>query len=174
MLCRSGISTGTLDQTLRRELHEISPNIPIQFSTMESQLSESVASPRFRALLVGTFAGLALALAMAAIYGVMAYSVAQRTREIGIRMALGAQSTSVLRLVLGQGMRLVIVGLALGLAGAFAATRILTSFLFEVKSADPATFITTLVVLFCAALVANYLPARRATRVDPMVALHHE
>jgi putative ABC transport system permease protein len=168
------LESGSLEETLRHTLRDISPEVPSRFSTMQAELSESVAAPRFRAVLIGVFALLALALAMAGIYGVMAYSVAERTREIGIRMALGAQPGGVLHLVLGQGMRLVATGLVVGLGAAFVATRLLTSMLFEVKPFDPATFAGACGALFAVALVANYVPARRATQVDPMVALRHE
>ncbi len=174
LVARTPLEPGSLEETLRRTLRDISPEAPSRFSTMQAELSESVAAPRFRALLIGVFALLALALAMAGIYGVMAYSVAERTREIGIRLALGAQPGGVLHLVLGQGMRLVAAGLVVGLGAAFVATRLLTSMLFEVKPFDPATFAGACGALFAVALVANYVPARRATHVDPMVALRHE
>jgi predicted permease len=174
VVARTPLEPGSLEETLRRTLRDISPEVPSRFSTMQAELSDSVAAPRFRALLIGVFALLALALAMAGIYGVMAYSVEERTREIGIRMALGAQPGGVLHLVLGQGMRLVAVGLVVGLGAAFVVTRLLTSILFEVKPFDPATFAGACGALFAVALVANYVPARRATHVDPMVALRHE
>jgi ABC-type antimicrobial peptide transport system permease subunit len=174
VVARTPLEPGSLEETLRRTLRDISPEVPSRFSTMQAELSESVAAPRFRALLIGVFALLALALAMAGIYGVMAYSVAERTREIGIRIALGAQPGGVLHLVLGQGMRLVAAGLVVGLGGAFVTTRLLTSMLFEVKPFDPVTFAGACGALFAVALVANYIPARRATHVDPMVALRHE
>lgn len=174
LLVRTAVEPGAVGETLRRKLHDISPDVPSKFTTMQAELSESVAAPRFRALLVAAFAALALVLAMAGIYGVMAYSVAERTREIGIRMALGAQTSGVVRLVLGQGMKLVGAGLALGIAGALAATRVLASLLFEVKASDPVAFIGAIAALLCVALVANYIPAQRATKVDPMVALRHE
>jgi predicted permease len=174
VVARTPLESGSLEETLRRTLRDISPEVPSRFSTMQAELSESVAAPRFRALLIGVFALLALALSMAGIYGVMAYSVAERTREIGIRMALGAQLFGVLRLVLAQGMRLVAAGLVVGLGAAFVATRLLTSMLFEVKPFDPATFAVACGALFAVALVANYVPARRAMRVDPMVALRYE
>ena len=174
LVARTPLEPGSLEETLRRTLRDISPEAPSRFSTMQAELSESVAAPRFRALVIGVFALLALALSMAGIYGVMAYSVAERTREIGIRLALGAQPGGVLHLVLGQGMRLVAAGLVVGLGAAFVATRLLTSVLFEVKPLDPAIFAEACGVLFAVALVANYVPARRATHVDPMVALRHE
>jgi predicted permease len=174
VVARTPLKPGALEETLRRTLRDISPEVPSRFSTMQAVLSESVAAPRFRALLIGVFALLALVLAMAGIYGVMAYSVAERTREIGIRMALGAQPSGVLQLVLRQGMRLVTAGLVVGVGAAFLATRLLTSLLFEVKPFDPTTFAGACAALFAVALLANYVPARRATHVDPMVALRQE
>jgi putative ABC transport system permease protein len=174
LVVRTPLAPGAVEESLKRTLGALSPDVPTRFSTMEAKLSESVAAPRFRALLVAAFATLALVLAMAGIYGVMAYSVAQRTREIGIRMALGAQRGGVLQLVLGQGFRMVVLGLALGLAGAFAATRVLASLLFEVQPRDPVVFSGAIVLMFCVAFIANYIPARRATQVDPMIALRYE
>ena len=174
LMVRTSAAPGAIEEMLRNKLANISPDVPSRFTTMDAQLSESVSAPRFRALLVAAFAALALILAMAGIYGVMAYSVAERTREIGIRMALGAQTGGVMRLVLGQGMKLVGLGVALGIAGALAASRLLASLLFEVKPADPVAFAAAILALLCVALIANYVPARRATRVDPMIALRYE
>jgi putative ABC transport system permease protein len=133
-----------------------------------------VAAPRFNTILLSAFAGLALLLAAVGIFGVISYSVAQRTQELGIRRALGADSWSVMRLVLTQGLGLAGIGLAIGLAGAFAVTRLLESLLFGVTATDPMTFGVVVVVLALVAGLASYLPARRATRVDPMVALRYE
>ena len=124
--------------------------------------------------LLGTFAALAFVLAAVGIYGIVSYSVAQRTREIGIRMALGAKQSDVLRLVLVEGLRLTMLGVVLGIAGALASTRVLTNLLFEVKPTDPMTFIGLSFLVAVVALLASYIPARRATKVDPLVALRYE
>jgi putative ABC transport system permease protein len=174
VVARTPLETGAVQESLRSTMRAISPDVPSKFSTMQAELSESVAAPRFRALLIGIFALLAMALSMAGIYGVMAYSVAERTREIGIRMALGAKPGEVLQMVLGRGMRLVGVGLGLGLGAALVVTRLLTRMLFEVKPFDPATLAAACAALFAVALVANYVPERRATRVDPLVSLRYE
>jgi putative ABC transport system permease protein len=141
---------------------------------MDEYVSSSVAAPRFNTILLGCFAGLALVLAAVGIFGVISYSVAQRTQELGIRRALGADSWSVMRLVLVQGLGLAGIGLALGFAGAFAVTRLLESLLFGVTATDPETFCVVAAILVGVVLVASYLPARRAGNVDPMVALRYE
>jgi putative ABC transport system permease protein len=143
-------------------------------STLENLLSETVAQPRFNTVLLALFAVLALLLAAVGIYGVMAYSVAQRTREIGLRMALGAQPRDVMKLVVGQGMKLVAVGLALGVLAALGLTRWLMTLLFDVEATDPLTYVAIAVLLGVIALVACCLPALRATKVDPIVALRHD
>ncbi len=142
--------------------------------TMKQIVSQSVAARRFSMLLLAVFAGLALALAAVGIYGVISYSVAQRTHEIGIRLALGAQKSDVLKLVLGQGMILAAIGVAIGLIGAFVVTRVMATLLYGVSATDSVTFISTSLLLVGMALLACYVPARRASRVDPMVALRYE
>ena len=143
---------------------------------MEQLISNSPSTflRRYPAFLIGAFAIAALCLAMLGIYGVISYSVTERTHEIGIRMALGAGRTDVLRLVVGQSMLLAFAGIALGIVGALAVTRIMTSLLFGVSATDPQTFIITSLVLTGVALGACFVPARRATKVDPMVALRYE
>ena len=160
---------------IRGALQRIDKEQPLsKISTMDQLVANSVAPSRFTMLLVSSFAGLALVLACIGIYGVMSYSVAQRTHEIGIRVALGAQRSDVLRLVVGQGMRSTLIGIAVGLVAALAFSRVLVSFLYGISDKDPLTFIGVSVLLVLVALLACYIPARRATRVDPMVALRHE
>jgi len=142
--------------------------------TMDQLLSEMMAQRRFNMLLLAIFAGAALVLAAVGIYGVMSYSVAQRTHEIGVRIALGAGSARVLRLVAGQGMMLAAAGIALGLAGSLALTRLMAGLLFEVRATDPVTFVLIPLLLGGVALVASVVPALRAMKVDPILALRYE
>jgi putative ABC transport system permease protein len=154
--------------TVRRVAAEVSPDVPVSFTTMEETVAGWVEAPTFRTLLFGLLAGLAVCLAMAGVYGVMTYSVEQRSNEIGLRMALGASKGSVLRLVLRQGLVLTAVGLMLGLAGAAAATQLMTSVLFEVQPLDVQVFLGVGLLLLAVALLAGYLPARRAAVVNPV------
>lgn len=133
-----------------------------------------LADRRFLLLLVGVFAAAALILAVVGIYGVVAFSVTRRTKEIGIRMALGAQRGNIMRLVLGEGGRMAAFGVAIGIAASFAITRLISSLLFGIRATDPLTFVALAALLSLAALLASYIPARRAMRVDPMVALRYE
>ena len=142
--------------------------------TMDEYISATVAAPRFNTTLLGIFAAVALILTIVGLYGVMSYSVAARTNEIGIRMALGARVTDVLTLIFKQGMTLVLIGEAVGLAGAFALTRLIRGLLFGVTATDYRTFIAVAVILAVVALLATLIPARRAARVDPLVALRYE
>ena len=142
--------------------------------TMEQLLADSYAPRRFQTWLFGLFAALALVIATVGIYGVISYAVSQRTHEIGIRMALGAQVGDVLRMVASQGMRLALIGVALGLAAALALTRIMKNLLFNVSATDPATFAVIALLMMAVALIASYVPARKATKGDPLVALRHE
>jgi len=156
-------------------IHKTDPNLPVtHVMTMDGLLTDSISPRRFSAMLVGVFAVLAVALAAVGIYGVMSYTVSRRTQEIGVRMALGAQLASVRRMILGQTLKLTLIGVALGLAGAFAVARFLTSLLFGVGTYDPVTFVGVAALLIAVALAASYIPARRAMRVDPMVALRYE
>ena len=141
---------------------------------MDQVISRSTASRRFSLFLLTLFAALALLLAAIGIYAVLAYSVARRTHEIGVRMAMGARRDDVLRLVLGQGLRVTAVGMVFGVLGALGLTRFLRSLLYEVQPSDPSTFAVVVLLLVSASVAASYLPVRRAMRVDPMVALRYE
>jgi putative ABC transport system permease protein len=158
----------------REILHELNPEMPAQFRTFPQIYSASLGSRRFNLVIIGFFAMVALALAMAGIFGVMAYSVGRRTREIGVRVALGARSRDVLTMILRQGLGTVLIGIAIGLAGSLALTRTMESLLFGVTATDPLTFAAVVLLLTAAALLACYIPARRATDVDPMIALRCE
>ena len=161
--------------SVRAIVHAVDRDLPVYaLDSMENLLASSVAQRRFSMILLGVFSGLALLLASIGIYGVMSYSVAQRGHELGVRMALGAAKPAVVGLVLRQGMTLALCGLAIGLAGAFALTRLLASQLFSVRATDPPTFVLVTALLAVVALLANLLPALRATRVDPVVALREE
>lgn len=163
-----------LSETVRRVAYERSPDVPLKFTTMEALISENVAAPRFRSLLFGLFAGIAVCLAMAGVYGVMAYAVARRSSEIGLRIALGASTGSLLRLILGQGLVLAVAGLGLGLAAAVAGARLLTSMLFQVQPNDPLVYLAVTILLGIVTIVASYIPARRASRIDPLTAIRQE
>jgi putative ABC transport system permease protein len=165
----------TLAAAVKREVQAIDPDQPVAgISTMEKNIGASLAARRLTMSLLGAFAGLALVLASVGIYGVMALSTTQRTRELGIRLALGASRGDVLRLILGQGIALIAIGLAAGLLGAFAASRAVSSLLYGVGALDAAALVSALVMLGAVAFVACYLPARRASLVDPIEALRTE
>lgn len=175
LLIRTRGDSASLAAAVRREVQAVEKNLPVtNIRPMTELLNNSLFPARMGAVLLGAFGLLALLLAAVGLYGVMSYSVARRTREIGIRMALGARGGNVLRLVLGEGMALIAVGVLLGLAGAFAATRLLASFLYGVSTTDPLTFAGIAVFLTLIALAASFIPARRASRVDPLVALRYE
>ena len=172
---RSHRDPEALSTEVRKTVLAVDKDQPVfDIQTMDDVLSRSIAPQRFRMLLLGLFALLALVLAAIGMYGIVAYSVTQRTNEIGVRMALGAETRDVMRLVIGRGMVLAVCGIALGIGGALALTRFLSSFLYGVRPTDPATFVAVSFVLAVAAMLASYIPARRATRVDPMVALRYE
>jgi putative ABC transport system permease protein len=160
---------------VRSEMQAIDKDLPVyNIKTMEQVISESVAPRRLNMLLLGTFGGLALVLAAVGLYGVMSYSVSQRTREIGIRMALGANQRAVMKLVLSHGMILALIGVAVGVGASLLLTRLMSSLLYGVSVTDTATFAVISLMLIGVASVASYIPARRAMKVDPMVALRYE
>jgi putative ABC transport system permease protein len=172
---RTQVELDSFAATLRRSVTAIDANLPVfEVRTMEERLFESVAQPRFRTVLLGVFAALALVMAVIGLYAVMAVSVAQRTHELGIRIALGAQRRDVIGLVLRQGIKLVSLGIVIGLAGAWALTRVLATLLYEVKPTDPLTFVAVPVLLIAVAILACWLPARQAASVDPLTALRYE
>jgi putative ABC transport system permease protein len=175
VVARTQIEPQSLAAPVRSQILSVAPDQPVfNVRTMKEIVNESIASRRFSMFLLLVFALVALVLAAVGIYGVMAYSVTQRTHEIGIRMALGAQAADVLRMILRQGLLLILVGIAVGLAVAFALTRVLASLLYGVSATDPLTFAAISLLLVTVALLACYIPARRATKVDPMVALRYE
>jgi putative ABC transport system permease protein len=175
MLIRTAADPAALAQAAIGEVHRFDPNLPItHVMTLNNLFADSVSPRRFSTFLLGVFAGLALLLAAMGIYGVMSYIVSLRTNEIGIRVALGAQPGDIWRLVIGRGAQLAFAGVALGLVGAFALTKLISSLLYGVKPTDPITFGGVALLLVGVALLACYVPARRAMRVDPMVALHYE
>jgi len=174
VVIRSATPPSSLLANVRRLVHDVAPDLAPRFEAFQDVFSASLATRRFNLILVGVFAATALLLAVAGIYGVMAYSVARRTHELGVRMALGASAPHVLRLVLRQGMLTTAVGLAIGIAGALVLTRAMQSMLFGISPTDPIALLAVALLLGLAALLASYLPARRATKVDPIVALRHE
>lgn len=159
---------------VREQVGQLDKDLPMTITTMDRIFSDSVGGQRFNALLLTIFGVLALVLAVVGVFGVVNYSVAQRTREIGVRIALGAQGRDIFRLVVGQGMVMTLLGIGIGLAGAFALTGLLSGLLFRVSPTDPVTFLVVSLLLSCVALLASYIPARRAMSVDPMVALRYE
>ncbi len=175
LIVRTDSDPAALVPAFREAVWSVDANMPVsQLASLQDVFGASLATQRFLAWLLGAFAALALLLGSVGIYGVMAYMVSRRTREIGIRMALGARPGDVLRAIMNRGVALTAAGLALGLAGALAASRALASLLFEVSPTDPVTLAGVVFLLAAAALFACYWPARRATRVDPMVTLRYE
>jgi putative ABC transport system permease protein len=165
----------SLAAPIRRAVAALDPEQPVgHIATLDELLEASAAQPRFRTFLLGSFAGIALLLSAIGIYGLMAYTISRRTREIGVRMAVGARPLDILKLVFGQSMAMTMVGIAFGLLGAYSVTRVIKSLLFGVTTTDPFTFAAVTLLLSSVALLATYVPARRAMRVDPMVALRHE
>jgi predicted permease len=174
ILIRTTAPTAEIVPAARRIFHDLAPDVPVKFSTFADEMGGWLASRRFLLLLVGLFAAAALVLAAVGIYGVVAFSVTRRTQEIGIRMALGAQRSDVLHLIVGEGARLAVLGVAVGIVASLAITRLLSTLLFGVSATDPITFAGVAVLLSVAALLASYLPARRAMRLDPNTALRYE
>ena len=175
IVVRTKSDAGAMAETLRAELLSLDKTLPVTaLKPMTGYLRDSLSRRRFNMVLLSVFAAVALLLAVIGIYGVISYSVAQRTREIGIRVAVGAQAQDILKLVLGQAMLLTLLGVAVGLAASLALTRLMESLLFEVSATDPLTFAVISAILAGVALAACFVPARRAAKVDPMKALRHE
>jgi predicted permease len=175
VLLRTAVSPRSLAPAVEKVVHDLDPELPIaRTATLEEIVARSISEPRFYMVLLGAFAGTALFLAALGIFGVMSYAVVQRSREIGIRVALGADPTRLLAMVLGQALLLAGAGVAMGLLGAVGLSRAMAGLLFQLSPTDPATLVTVALVLTAVALLASYLPARRATRVDPVVALRSE
>jgi putative ABC transport system permease protein len=170
----SDADTQQVTSAARNVLHQLNPEIAQRFRTFPQIYSESLGSRRFNLVLIGFFAAIALLLATAGVFGVMAYSVSRRTREIGVRVALGAHSHDILKMILGQGFRTILIGIVVGLLGSLILTRAVESLLFGIRPTDPLTFATVVLFLVSVALLACYIPARRAAKVDPMVALRYE
>lgn len=175
VVIRSTVEPESLAPSLRQAVTDVNRSVPISdIKTMDHIVSESVTQPRFNLFLLGLFSSIALLLSAAGIYGVTAYTVTQRTQELGIRLALGAQMRDILKMILGQGMIVIGIGLVIGLAAAFLLTRLMRSLLFGVGESDPVTFGAITLILVLVALVASYIPARRAAKVDPLIALKYE
>jgi len=175
LVARTAKDPSQLSSAVQEQVWALDKDQPVfDIKTMGQVMAESLAARRFTLSLMGIFALIALLLAAIGIYGVISYSVTQRRNEIGIRMALGARGSDVLRVILGQGMLLVLAGMTLGAIGAFTLTRVMSKLLFGVTATDPLTFAVTGIILWCVAMLACYIPARRAMRVDPMVALRYE
>jgi putative ABC transport system permease protein len=175
LVVRSTQNASTLTAGITKEIRDLDPELPAyEFKTMEQRRSDSLSRRRFSTFLLGVFATVALVLAAIGLYGVLAYSVTQRTQEIGIRMALGAEPGKIMSMIVRHSMVLVVVGVAIGLLGAWAVTRVMASLLYGVSTTDGLTFAGPPLILMAVALLASYFPARRAARVDPTVALRSE
>src|SRR2546428_4552771 len=174
VVVRAQVSPSALIPAMRQSVRTLNPELPINFRTLDQVFSSSLDQRRFSLVIFAVFGAVALLLAAMGIYGVTSYAVAQRTQEIGIRMALGAQMSDVVKLVLRNGMILALIGVAIGLLGAFALTRLMASLLFGVTPTDATAFAAVAASLTVIALLACYIPARRATKVDPLVALRYE
>ena len=175
VVVRSSLSTSSVAAAIRQAVHSIDKNLPVtDVGAFPDALGQSVSRERFRTFLLGSFSAIALALAAVGVFGVISYSASQRTHEIGIRMALGARRRDVLHLILGQGAKLALLGLGIGVGLAFLLTRFIASLLYGVSATDPMTFGAAAIVLLGVAVTACYIPARRAMRVDPMVALRYQ
>jgi putative ABC transport system permease protein len=175
LVIRTNADPTGMTASVRRELRALDPSLPVfNVQTMQDVLYGSVAQPRFRTLLIGMFAALALVLAALGLYGVLAYSVSQRTAELGIRVALGAQPGSILKLVVFQATGLAAIGLVMGIAVALVGSRLMSRFLFGVRPTDPLTLAATCFLILAVAVTASLVPALRAARVDPAIALHAE
>ncbi len=175
VVVRSSSSASSIAAGIRQTVHSIDKDLPVtDVESFPDAVGASIAQERFRTVMMSSFSGIALILAAVGIFGVISYSASQRTHEIGIRIALGAQQRNVLRLILGQGARLALLGLGIGAAAALPLTHLMAGLLYGVSGTDPLTFGTVGIVLFGVAVTACYIPARRAMRVDPMVALRHE
>jgi putative ABC transport system permease protein len=175
LMLRTSQDPTALISAVRQRIHELDPDQPIlRIATVDARIAESLKPQRFNTLLMSLFAALALTLAVIGLYGVLAYTVVQRTPEIGIRLALGAQPGNIIAMVMKQGLSLTLLGIALGLAGAFALTRLLERLLYGVSATDAPTFLVIALSLFSVAALACWIPARRAAKVDPMIALRHD
>jgi predicted lysophospholipase L1 biosynthesis ABC-type transport system permease subunit len=174
IVVRTATNSAALGASIERKARERSPDVSVRVSTMDALLAEHIATPKFRAWLLSLFAAMALCLAMAGVYGVMAYVAGQRSKEIGVRMALGASARSVLWLMLGRGLKLTAIGLTAGVLGAVASTRLVSSMLFHVTPNDMVTYAGGVAGLGLLSLFATYMPARRAMRIDPLLVLREE
>lgn len=175
VVARTRLDPASMTDTFRAAVRSVDADLPIaRVATLKDVVSESVAQPRFAMLSLGAFGAIALLLASIGMFGVISYSVSQRTREIGVRMALGARRSSVLAMVLAQGLRLAAMGIAIGVIAALAVTRLMSRFLYGVRPSDPATYLALSALLAAVVLLATLIPARRAAAVDPMAALRQE